>query len=192
MKDQFLQSVKQAVKHWWVSLLIGILAVILGIWSMVVPDVTLVALTYVFVCMFIISGLFEISFSIANRNILHGWGWTLAGGIIDLLFGFILLLLPPAAIAMILIYFVGFWIMFRGVWMIGESFELKRLQVKGWGWFLVLAILTLIFSFVFIVSPLISSVFIVAFVSVAFLFYGVFRIYLGVKLRSIHKMIEED
>lgn len=173
-------------------MLIGILAVILGIWSLVVPDVTLVALTYVFICTFIISGLFEISFSIANRNILNGWGWTLAGGIIDLLFGFILLLLPPAAIAMILIYFIGFWIMFRGVWMIGESFELKRLEVKGWGWFLVLAILTLIFSFVFIVSPLISSAFIVAFVSVAFLFYGVFRIYLGVKLRSVHKIIKED
>lgn len=192
MKDQLLQSVRQAVKHWWVSMLIGILAVILGIWSLVVPDVTLVALTYVFICTFIISGLFEISFSIANRNILNGWGWTLAGGIIDLLFGFILLLLPPAAIAMILIYFIGFWIMFRGVWMIGESFELKRLEVKGWGWFLVLAILTLIFSFVFIVSPLISSAFIVAFVSVAFLFYGVFRIYLGVKLRSVHKIIKED
>jgi len=192
MKDQLLQSVRQSVKHWWVSLLIGVLAVILGIWSMATPDITLVALTYVFVCIFIVSGIFEIIFSLANKEVLNGWGWTLAGGIIDLAFGFILLLLPPAAIAMILIYFIGFWIMFRGVWMIGESLELKRLGMKGWGWFLTLAILTLIFSFTFIVSPLMSSVFIVAFVSVAFIFYGAFRIYLGFKLRNIHQIVKED
>lgn len=191
MKDELFQSIKQAVKHWWVPVLVGVLALVLGIWSLVTPDVTLVALTYVFVCVFIISGLFEIIFSVANKDILNDWGWTLAGGIIDLLFGIILLLLPPAAVTMILIYFVGFWIMFRGIWIIGESFELKRMGVQGWGWFLALAILTIIFSFVFIVSPLISSIFIVAFISVAFLFYGVSRIYLGVKLRSLHKTLKQ-
>lgn len=188
MKNQILQ----AVKHWWVSLLIGIFALILGIWCLVTPDITLVALTYVFICAFLISGIFEIIFSIANRNILNDWGWVLAGGIIDLLFGFILLSLPPAMITLMLIFMIGFWIMFRSIWMIGESVELKRLGVRDWGWFLALAILTLLFSFIFIISPAISSVFIVAYVSVAFIFYGVFRIYLGFKLRSIHKTIKEN
>lgn len=31
MKNEMFQSVKQSVKYWWVSLLIGILGVVIGI-----------------------------------------------------------------------------------------------------------------------------------------------------------------
>lgn len=191
MENSLFNSMKQTVKHWWVSLVNGLLAVILGIWCIATPDTTLVALTYLFIFAFLLSGVVEIVFSIANRNILADWGWSLACGIIDIIFGVLMLLLPLPIITVMLIYLIGFWILFRSVWMIGESIELKRMHVKGWGWFLAMAILSILFSFLFIISPVISGVLIVAFVSVAFLTYGIFRIYLALKLRSIHKEIKE-
>lgn len=191
MDNQFYYSVKQAVKNWWVSLLVGIIALIVGIWSLVTPDVTLVALTYVFIFAFFASGIFEIIFAVSNKDILNGWGWTLAGGIIDLVFGILLLLLPLPIITMALIYFVGFWIIFRSIWMIGESFDLKHIGIREWGWFLALGILGIIFAIVFILSPLFSGAFIVAFVAAAFIVYGIYRIYLSVKLKSIHNSIQE-
>ncbi|MDR2039922.1 MAG: DUF308 domain-containing protein [Bacteroidales bacterium] len=189
--ENLIHSVKQAVKYWWVSLLVGILALILGIWSIATPDVTLVALTYVFIFAFFISGILEIVFAISNREIHSGWGWTLASGIIDLLFGILLLALPLPLITTILIYFVGFWILFRSIWAIGDSVQLQRFGVKGWGWLLAFAILSIIFSFFFLISPMFGGVFIVAFVSVAFISYGIFRIYLSIKLRSLHKDVEK-
>lgn len=185
--NDLMNSVRNAVKYWWVSLLIGIFAIVVGILCMTTPDATLVALTYLFVAMFFIDGIFEIIFAVSNRESLSQWGWNLAMGILEIVLGIVLLALPWPFVTVMLIYMIGFWIMFRSFWTFGEAFELKRIGVRSWGWLLALAILSILFSFVFFLSPLFSGVFIVAFVSVAFIAYGIFRIYMGIQLRSIHK-----
>lgn len=191
MRNDLFYSGKQAVKNWWVSLLIGVVAVALGIWCAVTPLTTLVALTIVFAVAFLVSGISEIVFAVSNQKVLKGWGWTLASGIIDLVFGFILISLPVEAIALVLTYFVGFWIMFQSIWAIGTSVELQRNNVRGWGWLLALAIAGVIMSIIFILSPVFTTGFIIWIISLSIIIYGIFRIYLGFKLRSLHKEMEE-
>lgn len=191
MENQFLDSVKNAVKYWWSSLLLGILAIILGIWAVATPDVTLVTLSYLFVWAFFIGGILEIVFAVSNKNMLSGWGWTLSSGIIDILFAILLMAMPLPVITTIFIYVIGFWIMFRSIWTIGESVELQKLGVPGWGWMLALGILSVLFSILFIMSPIFSGAFIVVLVSIALIIYGIFRIYLSFKLKSIHKYIKK-
>ncbi len=191
MKNDLFYSAKQAVKFWWVSILVGILAVALGIWSLITPLTTLVALTLVFAITFFVSGIFEIAFSLSNKKVLKGWGWTLISGIIDLIFGLILVAMPVEVIALVLTYFVGFWVMFQSIWAIGSAAELQRNGVKGWGWLMALAVLGVIMSFIFIMSPAFTTGFIIALVSISFISYGFFRIYLGFKLRSLHKEMDE-
>lgn len=191
MRNDLFYSARKAVKHWWVSVLIGLLAVALGIWCLMTPISTLVALTLVFAVTFFVSGLFEIIFAFANKKVLKGWGWTLVSGIIDLIFGLILIAMPVQIIAIVLTYFVGFWVMFQSIWAIGTAAELQRNGVKGWGWLMALAILGVIMAFVFIMSPAFTTGFIIALISISFISYGIFRIYLGIKLRSLHKELEE-
>lgn len=191
MKNDLFYSAKQAVKFWWVSILVGILAVALGIWSLITPLTTLVALTLVFAITFFVSGIFEIAFSLSNKKVLKGWGWTLISGIIDLIFGLILVAMPVEVIALVLTYFVGFWVMFQSIWAIGSAAELQRNGVKGWGWLMALAVLGVIMSFIFIMSPAFTTGFIIALVSISFISYGFFRVYLGFKLRSLHKEMDE-
>lgn len=191
MKNDLFYSAKQAVKFWWVSILVGVLAVALGIWSLITPLTTLVALTLVFSITFFVSGIFEIAFALSNKKVLKGWGWTLVSGIIDLIFGLILVAMPIEVIALVLTYFVGFWVMFQSIWAIGSAAELQRNGVKGWGWLMALAVLGVIMSFIFIMSPAFTTGFIIALVSISFISYGFFRIYLGIKLRSLHKEMDE-
>ena len=191
MNERFFETVKDNVKYWWGSLISGILALILSFWCLATPDATLVTLAYLFICAFLVNGIMEIIFALSNRKILAGWGWNLASGIIDLLFGLFLVILPLPTITVMFIYFVGFWIMFRSIWTIGQAVELQRTRVKGWGWLLTLAILSVIFSFIFLISPIFSGAFIVLFVSFAFLVYGIFRIYLAFRLRSMYKEIKQ-
>ncbi|MBS5907634.1 MAG: HdeD family acid-resistance protein [Dysgonomonas mossii] len=190
MRNDLFYSVKQAVKYWWVSLLIGLLAIMLGVWCLTSPWTTITALSIVFSVTFFVSGVFEIIFAVSNRNTLKGWGWTLVSGIIDLLFGIILISMSPAVIAIVLSYFVGFWVMFQSIWGIGAAVELQRNGAKGWGWLLTLAVLGVILSFIFIMSPVLTSGFIVALISISFISYGFFRIYLGMRLKSLHKEME--
>lgn len=191
MRNDLFYSVKQAVKYWWVSLLIGLLAIMLGIWCLTSPWTTITALSIVFSVTFFVSGVFRIIFAVSNRNTLKSWGWTLVSGIIDLLFGIILISMSPAIIAIVLSYFVGFWVMFQSIWGIGGAVELRRNGAKGWGWLLILAVLGVILSFIFIMSPVLTSGFIVALISISFISYGFFRIYLGMRLKSLHKEMEK-
>jgi Uncharacterized conserved protein len=187
---QIIDSMKKAVKNWWVSLLVGILAIIMGIWCFTSPGASLAGMTYVFVFGFLIGGILDICFAVSNRNHMYGWGWELAGGILEILLGIMLLVLPTPFITGILVYMVGFWILFRSIWGIGESCQLQILGIKGWGWTLALSIISLLFSFVYLLSPGFGKgIFVVALVGCSMLAYGIFRIVMAFKLRQIGKKI---
>lgn len=176
------------VRYWWESLIVGMLAILLGIWSLVTPLPALRAVTILFIISFFISGIIDIAFALSNRRIIKGWGWVLTGGIIDLLLALMLLGLPAPAATIVVIYFIGFWILFRSIWAIGSAAELNALGVKGWGWLLALAILSLIFAIVFIFSsPIFGGTVIVAFFATAMIIYGIFRIDLAFQLKRIRE-----
>lgn len=189
--ENIVEKVKKEMKYWWISPIIGILAIIIGIWCMVTPVVTIIALSYVFGITFLITGIFEIIFAISNRKYTNNWGWTLISGIIDLIFGIMILSLPAPQMALVLSYFVGFYIMFQSIWAIGTSIELSSRKIKGWGWLLTLAILGFILSIIFIFSPIITSGFIIYLISFAFMVYGVFRIYYGFRIKGIKNDIDD-
>ncbi|NLN31194.1 MAG: hypothetical protein GX158_08205, partial [Bacteroidales bacterium] len=78
--EELLKKLKRKVKHWWISLLVGILALILAVWALVTPVETLTAMIYVFIIMFFISGISDIGFALTNRDAMRGWGWSLVNG----------------------------------------------------------------------------------------------------------------
>ncbi len=188
----FIESMKRAVKNWWISLLMGILAIIMGIFCFAAPGASLIGLTYVFVIGFILGGILDIIFAVSNCDYVYGWGWTLAAGILELLLGVMLFTLPAASVTVILVYFVGFWILFRSIWSIGESAQLRMMGVKGWGWTLALSILCTVLSFLYLLSPTFSKgVFVIALVGISMLVYGTFRIVMAFEFRQISKQLKE-
>lgn len=191
MENYVMTEIKQAVKHWWVSLLVGILALVVGVWALMTPAESLFALAVLFEVALVVAGVLDIIFAASNRKILYGWGWNLAGGILELLLGIMLMAMPMASVAVIFIYVVGFWMLFRSLWSIGASFDLHQVGIRGWGWLLTLGILMAIFSFLFLVSPSFGGIFVVMFVGIAILAYGIFRIFLAFGLKSLHKDIKK-
>lgn len=187
---ELINTTHEIAKNWWLSILIGILAIALGILFISKPLNSLLTLALLFAWGFIFSGILEAVFSITNRKNLKGWGWNLASGLVDLFIGIVLLSAPELTL-FLMIYLVGFWIMFRSIWSIGSSIELQRSGAKGWGWLLLVSILGVIFSVVFLVSPAFGGTFIVSLASISFITYGIFRIYLGFVLKSVKNKLEE-
>lgn len=186
-----LNMVKKTTKNWWVSLLVGLLSILLGFWCINTPIAAFMAIVWLFVATLFVAGVLEVVFAVSNRNILYGWGWNLTGGILDVVLSIFLMSLPPNTQVEILLYLVGFWIVFRSIWTIGVSMELQQYGVKGWGWLLALAILSLLFSILFFVSPLLSGMFLIFFISLALISYGAFRIWLSFEIKSLNKKIKE-
>jgi uncharacterized membrane protein HdeD (DUF308 family) len=83
MKNQF--------KYWWLILLRGIILIALAWYVFVNPVGALVGLALYIGIGLLITGIFEISTALSLRKVNDNWGWNLAGGIIDGLFGLVLL-----------------------------------------------------------------------------------------------------
>lgn len=190
MDNRLQSSFRGAVKNWWVSLLIGILAAILGIWCIFTPLSTFLAMTILFVVSFFVGGIFEIIFALTNMNTMRNWGWTLVIGIIDVVFG-VILMSNMLISADVLMFLIAFWIIFQAIWGIGVSLDLKNVEGSGWGWLLALSIIGVLFGITCLFQPAITALLAAYMLGFSFLAYGIFRIYLGIRLRTIHKNLEK-
>lgn len=196
MLDSIIRLGRKDIRYWWISLIVGLFSIAAGIGCFVTPGGSLVLLTVLFVTTLLAGGILNILFATLNRKRIAYWSWSLARGIIEVLLGIWLILLPLPVVTTGLIFLVGFWMLFHSIIGIGESCELQQYDIKGWGWLLACNILSLIFSFVYLMSPVFGGLFVVLYLGFSFIFYGVFRIVLAFKLRrfnqEVHKMMEED
>ena len=175
------------VKYWWISLVAGLLSVLVGVLCLVTPDATLVALSVLFIAVLLVDAVMDIVLAVSNRMLLRGWGWMLTTGVMELLLAVLLMVMPIGSAVGALIYVVGFWILFRALWALGEACEIRR--YTGSSWLVVLALLAIVFSFFFLVSPAWNGLFVVSMVSLAFFAYGIYRITHAFALRSLEKEV---
>ncbi len=190
MGTTILSSAQSTVKHWWISLLVGILYIVAGIWVFKTPLSSYISLSILFSVFIFVSGIFQTIFSISNRNEISGWGWYLVGGIIDLIIGTLLMANPLMTMA-ILPFYVGFWLLFQGAMSIGLSFQFKSIGVSSWGGLLFLGILTLLFSFLLLANPIFAGFSIVYMTAMAFIMAGIFRIFLSFDLKKLKKGLRD-
>jgi uncharacterized membrane protein HdeD (DUF308 family) len=87
MIEDILTSAHQVVRRWYLPLVIGVILLILGVWTLFTPAKSYVALAIVFAIGFLINGILETYFAIVNKTN----GWSLVLGILSLILGLMLL-----------------------------------------------------------------------------------------------------
>ncbi len=189
METGLFTSVKEIIKNWWISLVLGIVFVIMGVWMICDPVESLITLSLVFSLLWLFSGIMEIIFAVSNRKSLEAWGWTLTSGIIDFLLGAFLFIFPWVTLA-ILPFLVAFWFMFKGILAIGFSLDLHRMKTAGWGYLLTLGIVISILSLIFIFIPMAGLFTVVTITSFTFLLMGIYRIMLSFELKKFKKDLD--
>lgn len=180
----FFKAVNSTVKHWYLPLIIGILFIVFGFYIFTVPLESYIALSAVFAISFVISGVLEIYFSVANRKELEGWGWYLAGGILDLVVGIILWTNPAVSMAT-LPFFVAFVLLFKSAQGLGFAYDLKNYGVMNWGNIAVWSVLGIILATILLFNPVIAGISIVTFTGVAFILLGIQLISVSFSLKKV-------
>lgn len=74
METTFFKSIKEAIKHWYIPVLVGLFFVIVSVIVFISPAGSLLTLSILFALSFLFGGLSEIIFSISNRHQLENWG----------------------------------------------------------------------------------------------------------------------
>lgn len=164
-------------------LLLGILYIVLGLIVINHPGESLIAISIYFSIFILISGIGQLFFSLSNRD-RNGWGWHLIIGILETIIGIYLVMSPLNSIGT-LIFFVGFWFLFRSISIIGTALSIKNHGESQWGWVMLSGCISLVFSFFIIFSPLLASMSIVWLVGMWLLFGGVSTIFTAIRMRRI-------
>ncbi len=183
-----LEQISGAIRNWWILLIFGILFVLAGFWVFRTPAESYVALSMLFAFTFLLSGIGNLIFALSNRDTLEGWGWQLAGGILELLLG-IALFSRPAVTMVVLPLFFGFWLMFRGILTIAFSLELRKHEVPNWGWMLTLGIVLAILSFIVLINPLYGASMLVTLTGISLLMIGITNILISLRLRRVKRRL---
>lgn len=186
METNFLRSIQQTIKHWYIPLLVGLFFIIVSVIVFASPQSSLLTLSILFALSFLFGGLSEIIFSVVNRRQMENWGWSLAFGIITFIVGFSLVIHPALSLS-VLAFYIGFVILFRSVAAISYALDIKKYGSKSWGALLALGILGIIFSFILIWNPVFAGLSIVMLIAISFLLAGLFSIALSFQLRKLHK-----
>ena len=194
MKDLFMrkmESTGRAVRNWWLLLLLGIAVFITGIFIFTYPGASYVALALTFAVLILVAGVVNIALAATNSNAAVGRGWLLAGGIMELLIGLMLMIYPSISAAT-LPFFLAFWLMFRSLGLIGTGSDLMSLKVPGGLWTIIVGSLLLLCSVLILVHPVLFGVeAVVIWVGISFLMAGISLSVLAFELKSLHKHFSE-
>jgi uncharacterized membrane protein HdeD (DUF308 family) len=117
--------------HWIWTIVQGVVSVLAGLVALVWPGVTALALLFVVAFWAILLGIGEIGGAMASRRRgSNAWGWTLAAGILNVVFG-VLLLIWPASGILTLVWLVGVFALVGGVALIVLAFRVRSAARAG-------------------------------------------------------------
>lgn len=182
--EKLVTSVSNAVKYWYIPLIVGILFVVCGIYAFVSPLSTYLALAVLFSVSFIVSGVGDMAFAMANGKALKGWGWYLISGLLSLIMGIYLVAYPQVSMS-ILPLVVGFTLLFRSCQLLGFSLDLKGSGIKGWGYVTFISVLGILFCFLLLANPIFTSISIVVLTALSFIFIGFAYVILSFNLKKM-------
>ncbi len=174
----------QPQRPWWLTLIGGILAIVVGallLWGNLVTQVkTYLLLVEVLGIWWFVDGIFDIVHMFTDHS---QWGWKLFMGIVSIIAGGYIMLRPIIAgfeLPQIFVLILGIWGVIKGVMMIVMAFR------GGGGAYAILGIFAVFFGLVLIAAYTVPGVGAVAvwFAALFGLVGGFFLIYRALKERT--------
>ncbi|MDD1693327.1 MAG: DUF308 domain-containing protein [Methanoregula sp.] len=136
---------------WWLILLWGILALLLGCAFLFTPGITTVLLITFMGAYWLVGGIFALASLAVDKS---NMGWKIFLSIINIVAGILILIYPLYSTVFVLsffIIFIGFWACF-----VGGAHLFQAFTTKDWGNG-VLGIISLIFGIILLINPFIAA-----------------------------------
>jgi len=176
---------RTAIYPWWVILLEGAAATILGILLLTAPGATVAFLVQVLGWYWLVSGIFAIvSIFVSSRQ----WGWKLASGILGIIAGLVIINHPlwsAVLIPTVLTLVLGIYGIIAGAVLLWGAF-----RGAGWG-AAALGALAILLGIALIVAPFVATVTIIVTAGILAIVGGVLAIISSFGLRREQKEREE-
>ncbi len=180
-----LQMSDALARNWWAIALRGVLAIIFGIVTFVLPGATMLSLVFVFAAYALLDGIFAITSAIRSAQRHERWGLLVVEGVIDLIAAAVAVAWPGLTI-LTFVLVIAVWALVTGALMTVAAF---RLQLDHGRWWLVLGgLVSILYGVLLIIAPLIGALVLTWWLGAYALVFGVLLLVLAFRLRARHEV----
>ena len=187
MTNKDYEKTEYLIRRWWLSLIVGIVAIAIGFIILVNP----VTSYYIFAIWLgagiFVSGLFGLMQNISSKNYFVRRGWLIAANIADVVIGLILMF--NAIISEVFMpTLLGFWLLYRGATMLIQGFDLRDYGIRDAGWVVFYAALIIALAIAILWLPMTFGIeAVILFIALAVIAYGISTISLAYRLWEVHR-----
>lgn len=168
-------------KYWWVVVILGLLLIPCGFWLWFQPVIGYAVISTLLGWGLVLAGVVQLLVAGNVKRKATGWGWWLAGGIIDIFIGFVLIGNLSLS-ETILPFFFAFVFLYKGLSNLFSAFGMIS-SYKYWWLYLINGILLLVIAFLFMYSPFTAAYSIVFLCAIVFVYWGFSLILFAYDLR---------
>jgi len=118
-------------RNWWLMLLRGLVAIGFGVLVFAKPQISLLALVYLFGVFVLVDGILGVSVAVHGRNELDSWGVLLLWGLLGIGVG-VLAFVRPDITALALLFYVALWAIATGILEIAAAIRLREVIKNEW------------------------------------------------------------
>lgn len=189
--SSLIEDSKQAIRYWWLPMLIGAVLFLLGVLTFVFPSQSYLGMALIFGWVMLLSGIMEVLLTTSNSHFVTGRGWLITGGVIQIVLG-VILIFNVGLSASTLPIFLGFWLLFRGFSTIGLGGDMHSMSIPGSGWTIFSGALLVLAALWVLFQPLVfGTIAVITWVGVSLIFAGVAAGSLSLQLRKAHNCFGE-
>lgn len=177
----------RVIRHWWLLMLAGLLAVAAGICVFAFPVESYVTLAILFGVLMLVTGAIQLIIASTSGNYLMMRGYVIVSGVLDLILGIFLCIYPGITLFLLPIL-MGLWLMYHSFTVIALGGDMATFKVAGKGWVITGGILLLILSIFVLLDPFsVGIVTVLTVAGVGLILLGVLMCALSFVLRDIGK-----
>ena len=191
MTERQYEQSEYLINRWWLSLLIGIMAIAIGFLVLVNPVGSYYTFALWMGLAILLSGVMGLVQSLTSQNYFVRRGWLVLASVADIIIGIILLFNSLLA-EMTLPLLLGFWLLYRGCVMLAQGFDLRSYGRRDAGWVIFYSIIVIALGIAVIWLPsTLGAEVVILFIAIGFITYGVSIISLAFRLWEVHRHARE-
>ena len=187
MTNKDYEKTEFLIKRWWLSLIVGIVAIAIGFIILVNPVTSYYIFAIWLGAAIFVSGLFGLILSTGSKNYFVRRGWIIVANIADIIIGLILMF--NAIVSEVFMpTLLGFWLLYRGATMLTQGFDLRDYGIRDAGWVIFYAALIIALAIAILWLPMTFGIeAVILFIAIAVIAYGISTISLSYRLWEVHR-----
>jgi uncharacterized membrane protein HdeD (DUF308 family) len=174
-------------KMWWVPLIQGLAAMVIGVLLLTRPAPTLLLLTVFLGAYWLVGGAFDAVAALTRRNSDRHWVLSLISSLLSILVGLLLLgqpILGFVLTSMAVVALIAVCAVVSGILSVIWAVRVRR-EIHGEGWIILIGVLSILLGLVLLASPLISALLLIQLAALLAIAGGVAAIISAFRLRRV-------